>query len=300
MIDYTSLNTLKNYYGNTYPAGIKNNNSANNPILPVQSPISEIKIIDKSNNGQFDFSEAAKNFGKGLISPITSMFGSVKNFAVGAAMIAGGAALTVATGGAILPAFIALGAATGVVQAGTGIYKIATAKDGDAVEKACYDFGQATVSIGGSIAGAKASLIKINPDASKMTAFQAFTECLKPSNLQKSFTNTVEAFKSGRAWTNLGFKKPAVTPETKQNPFVEEPKPQLKVKKTPQSKENVVQAKPEPKPVVEAENSSAIIETQPESQKPQVKWEKPEYKIKQNWTKPEFKIKPEWKSQNMK
>jgi NADH:ubiquinone oxidoreductase subunit 3 (subunit A) len=56
-------------------------------------------------------------------------------------MIGAGAALTAVTSGAILPLFVALGVATGAVQAASFAYKAVTAKDGDALEQAFYEAG---------------------------------------------------------------------------------------------------------------------------------------------------------------
>ena len=92
--------------------------------------VSEEKV-DASNNGQFDGWQALKNFGKGIISPVTAMFSSVKGFLIGAGMMIGGALLVAATGGAILPLFLAMGIVFGAYEGAKGIYKIATAKNGD-------------------------------------------------------------------------------------------------------------------------------------------------------------------------
>ena len=54
------------------------------------------EATNASKDGKFSLWEAAKNFGKGLISPITGMFSSKKNFLIGAGMIIGGAVLVAA------------------------------------------------------------------------------------------------------------------------------------------------------------------------------------------------------------
>ena len=110
-------------------------------------------VSKKSNDGRFSWGEAGKNFVGGLISPVTNMFKSPKNFLTGAGCIAAGIGIC-ALGGA--PLLIGAGLAIGAIQAGKAVYKAVTAKDGDDVEKAFYDAGAATTSIGLSLIGARA------------------------------------------------------------------------------------------------------------------------------------------------
>ena len=63
--------------------------------------------------------EKLVNFGKGIVSPVTIMFKSPKNFAIGALGIAGSGLLIAATGGAIAPVMVA----AGVVGGGIGLLK---------------------------------------------------------------------------------------------------------------------------------------------------------------------------------
>lgn len=62
------------------------------------------KNIDKRNNAKFDYDVAAVEFLKGLVSPITKMFSSWGNFALGCSLIALGVAVP-----ATLPIFVSLG-----------------------------------------------------------------------------------------------------------------------------------------------------------------------------------------------
>jgi hypothetical protein len=168
--------------------------------------------INESNDGKFSIKEAGKNFFKGLISPITSMFESKENFLMGAAMLIGGAALIIGTGGAAAPFLLTLGLGMGAVQAGTAIYKMATAKDGDDIEKAFYDAGAATGTIGLSVVGAKASLKGISPSSGmsvssasqvkNMSLLQSTIENIKltPASLRASFRSV----RSGQFTQNLG------------------------------------------------------------------------------------------------
>lgn len=190
-------NSLNNPY-NRYQA--KSKSEAVTLAQPVFSK-SDCKKADKSCNGKFDFSQALKNFGKGLVSPITSMFSSTKNFLIGAGMIAASTALVVATGGAAAPILVAVGLGMGAVQAGQGVYKVATAKSGDDIEKAFYDFGGSTGAIGLSLVGAKASLKQAGVNADGMDTFSASAKCFKDA---KSFIiSGKESFQTGAYKTNL-------------------------------------------------------------------------------------------------
>lgn len=156
---------------------------------------------DLSNDGKFSLSEAAKNFAKGLVSPITGMFSSWKNFALGVGMIAGSALLIAATGGAAAPVLVAAGVAMGAVQAGSAAVKIATAKNGDDIEKAFYDVGGATSTIGLSVLGAKGALKQANVETEGIKAFGAVKKCFTSSKdlAKESF----DVFKSGHYKNNL-------------------------------------------------------------------------------------------------
>lgn len=144
---------------------------------------------DASGDGKFSWGEAIKNLGKGLISPITAMFSSVKGFLLGAGMMIGGAALVAATGGAILPVFIAMGVAFGAYEGIKGIYKIATAKNGDDVEKAFQEFGTATSSIALSFLGVRTTLKCAGISTEEMSKTQAIVSCFKdlPGSIRNSF-----------------------------------------------------------------------------------------------------------------
>lgn len=160
-----------------------------------------ITPVDKSCDGKFSFSEALKNFGKGLVSPITNMFSSPENLIAGLGMIAGSALLIAATGGAAAPLLVAAGVATGAFQAGKGIYKIATAKNGDDVEKAFYDVGGATSTIGLSVAGAKASLKQANFETGDLNLLTATKKCFTAS--KDCAVDSIGSFTSGAFKSNL-------------------------------------------------------------------------------------------------
>lgn len=190
----------------------KSTTDTTNNIDVAMTGNDKTKPVDKSCDGKFSLSEALKNFGKGLVSPITNMFSSPENFLMGVGMIAGSALLIAATGGAAAPLLVAAGIATGAFQAGKAFYKIATAKNGDDVEKAFYDVGGATSTIGLSVAGAKASLKQANIETENLTLLSATKKCFTASKdcAVDSFGSfTSGAFKSNllNAYKNLSIPK---------------------------------------------------------------------------------------------
>lgn len=162
-----------------------------------------------ANDGKFQVSEAAKNFGKGIVSPITSMFSSWKNFAIGAGMIVGSSALVVATGGAAAPILVAAGVGMGAVEAGVGFGKLLSAKDGDDAEKAFFNIGAGSGTVGLSVLGSKSSLRAAGKDVTGMNTGEiAKLNILKSTkanfnSLKGSFKGSKEAFTSGNWKINL-------------------------------------------------------------------------------------------------
>lgn len=187
------------------------NYQANNFAAPQyqKTPLSQ-DTTDFSNNAQDKWSaddgkisgkEKLVNFGKGVISPITIMFKSPKNFAIGALGIAVSGLLIAATGGAIAPVMVA----AGVVGGGIGLlksgYGAINAKTDDEARKAWQGLGLSTTTVAGSMAGSKAALKGAGIDTKGMNFFKATVECFKnvPSQVGKSVT----AFTSGEALTNV-------------------------------------------------------------------------------------------------
>lgn len=157
--------------------------------------------VDKSNDGKFSCSEAVRNFAKGLISPITSMFSTPKDFIMGLGMAAGSIALIAATGGAAAPILAAVGVGMGAVQAGKAVYQIASAKNGDDVEKAFYNIGGATTTIGLSSAGAKTALKQANIKTDGLNVIGSVKECFLSS--KKLALQSFDIFKTGYFKTNI-------------------------------------------------------------------------------------------------
>lgn len=169
--------------------------------IPLTVQSTRKKSVDLSCDGKFSFSEAAKNFGKGFVSPVMGMLSSKESFFTGAALMAGCALLVVATGGAAAPFLVGAGVAMGAVQAGQGIAKIITAKNGDDIEKACYDFGGATGTIGLSVLGAKGSLKQAGVATEGLNPFSATVKCV--TTLKSTAAESAMTFKTGYFKTNL-------------------------------------------------------------------------------------------------
>lgn len=154
-----------------------------------------------TDDGKISGKEKLVNFGKGIVSPVTIMFKSPKNFAIGALGIAGSGLLIAATGGAIAPVMVA----AGVVGGGIGLlksgYSAINAKTDDEARKAWQELGLSTTTVAGSIAGSKAALKGAGIDTKGMNFLKSTIECFKstPSQVGKS----AAAFASGEALTNI-------------------------------------------------------------------------------------------------
>ena len=211
---FLSLNVpnISNKTGNLIQLQKEKNVQLNSTPISTPSPATKSVKADKSNDGKFSFIEAAKNFAKGIISPITSMFESKKNFLIGAATIVGSGVLVVATGGAITPLLIAAGVTMGALQGAKGVYKLATAKNGDDVEKAFYDVGGATGAVGLSVLGAKGSLDSAAIKTRGLNAFSSTSKCFTSAKAQA--VESFNTFKNGYFKTNLSnFIKPFFQPK---------------------------------------------------------------------------------------
>ncbi|MGM9993796.1 MAG: hypothetical protein ACI37R_03595 [Candidatus Avigastranaerophilus sp.] len=156
---------------------------------------------DGKDDGKITFGEKVKNFAKGIIAPVTTMFKSPKNFLIGAGMIAGTAALIAATGGAAAPVLAAAGVIGGGIQIGINANKAKNAATDIQAKEAWQGMGTGTTAVVGSAIGAKSALKASGSDTSKMGIIKSTFECIKqaPANLKKS----VDAFKTGAFITNL-------------------------------------------------------------------------------------------------
>jgi len=228
-----------------------------NPLMqPEADSFVSSAAKDGKDDGKISFGEKLKNFGKGLISPVTNLLSSPKNFLIGTVMIAGGAALLAITGGAAAPIMVALGVTAGAVQLGTGIYKAANAKTDAEAEAAWQGMGAGTTSVGLSVLGSKSALkgAKIKPQGGFIkSTVQCFKEA--PAAFGKSFANA-------KAFFGINGAKANSTSKTKEPAKAEEP-----AKKA--------ESKPEPEPAAKPKTDTtsesppeATSTTKPEHQKP--------------------------------
>ena len=150
---------------------------------------------DGNDDGKLTFKDAATSFAKGMAGIVKSV---VKHPIATGAAIAVGAGLTVATGGAILPAMVALGATAGVAQVGVGTYKAITAETDGEAKQAFETMGNGTFGIAASALGAKSSLntakiagVKSAATSENSNVLTSLIQCFKatPEALKVSATN---------------------------------------------------------------------------------------------------------------
>ena len=170
------------------------------PNLAVQPIRLQSPEPDSEHNGKFDVDVAAKNFVKGFISPVTTLFSSWKSALIGAGIIAAGFALTAAVPAAA-PVLVAVGIGFGVFRAATAVWKFAHAKNGDDAERAFFDTGQAAMSIGLSFLTARPALNRAGVATVGMGRGEAVVEAVKiaPAMAAKS----AATIRSGQALKNL-------------------------------------------------------------------------------------------------
>lgn len=172
-----------------------------------------------ADDGKISTADKVKSFLKGVVSPVTSMFSSPKNFAIGALSMAAGAALIVATGGAAAPLFVAAGLVGGTIQFAKSAYGAAVATTDDEARAAWQGMGTGAGAVAGSVAGSKTALNTAGVNTAKTGIFTSVVECFKaiPSCLSKSFNS----FSSGAALVNLksalGIKSQATANNSKTN-----------------------------------------------------------------------------------
>ena len=172
-----------------------------------------------ADDGKISTADKVKSFLKGVVSPVTSMFSSPKNFAIGALSMAAGAALIVATGGAAAPLFVAAGLVGGTIQFAKSAYGAAVATTDDEARAAWQGMGTGAGAVAGSVAGSKTALNAAGVNTAKTGIFTSVVECFKaiPSCFSKSFNS----FSSGAALVNLksalGIKSQATANNSKTN-----------------------------------------------------------------------------------
>ena len=99
---------------------------------------SEEKVVVKP---KINAVNAGRQLVLGFISPVTSIFSSVKNVAVAAGSVAILSKLVEVTKGKIAPLITIAGLGMGVYEVGTGVYKAVKKEDAHEKEKAFHDIG---------------------------------------------------------------------------------------------------------------------------------------------------------------
>lgn len=140
---------------------------------------------DGKDDGKLSFWEGTKSFAKGLIGGIPKMI--INHPVMTAATIGLGAAATVLTSGAILPALGALGVVAGVGMTGYGIYGAATAKTDGEAKLALETMGVGVTTAAVSVATADKALEK---------AAEAGVKSAQVAEDANIFQKTVQMFKS--------------------------------------------------------------------------------------------------------
>ncbi len=203
--------SIQNIPQNTNTAGIPAAqtpaaNKASGQFAPQYQNVLLSDTVDFSDkyaadDGKISAKDKAVNFGKGMITPVTAMFSSPKNFVIGAAGIIGGGLLIAATGGAAAPVMVAAGVTGGAIGLVKSGLSAMNAKTDDEARKAWQGLGLSTTVAAGSIAGSKAALKGAGIDTSGLNPFSATVKCFKtmPAQVGKS----ISAFTSGEAILNI-------------------------------------------------------------------------------------------------
>ena len=137
---------------------------------------------DGQDDGKLSWKETAEAFGKGFCGIIKTAINHP--IATGLA-VAGGVALTVATGGAAAPVLCAIGATIGAGTMAYGGYKAATAETDAEAKQAWETIGNGTFGVAASVFSAKSALDGaskagvIADKADDLNALQATAECFK-------------------------------------------------------------------------------------------------------------------------
>ena len=217
-----------------------------------------------ADDGKISTADKVKSFLKGVVSPVTSMFSSPKNFAIGALSMAAGAALIVATGGAAAPLFVAAGLVGGTIQFAKSAYGAAVATTDDEARAAWQGMGTGAGAVAGSVAGSKTALNAAGVNTAKTGIFTSVVECFKaiPSCLSKSFNS----FSSGAALVNLksalGIKPQAADNNAKVNSTPDTPTKDTVSTETPiDTPDVIVQGKTEPSQKVQTSDIAPLNQT---------------------------------------
>ena len=179
------------------------------------------KSSKKVKKDNINWQEAAKNFGKGAISPATTLISSPTNMAVGAGAIAGITFLNAKCKNAkghspVGILLVAFGLATGAYQAYKGIRKFNQAKDHIEKEKSFYDIGAGTCIGGISIYSANSALTSAGINTGKnLNVIQSTWQCIKniPNAFQEILSNVTKPgfVRGAAAAAGIGGVAPEIT-----------------------------------------------------------------------------------------
>lgn len=179
------------------------------------------KSSKKVKKDDINWQEAAKNFGKGAISPATTLISSPTNMAVGAGAIAGITFLNAKCKNAkghspVGILLVAFGLATGAYQAYKGIRKFNQAKDHIEKEKSFYDIGAGTCIGGISVYSANSALASAGINTGKnLNIFNATWQSIKniPNAFQEILSNVTKPgfVRGAAAAAGIGGAAPEIT-----------------------------------------------------------------------------------------
>ena len=140
---------------------------------------------DGKDDGKIGFLEGTKSFALGLIGGIPK---AIINHPIATVATVGvGVLATAFTGGAIIPVFGAIGAASGIGMTGYGVYKAANAKTDGEAKQAFETMGMGVATTALSVKSAGQALEK---------ASEAGVKSAQVSENATSFRKTIQMFKS--------------------------------------------------------------------------------------------------------
>lgn len=157
----------------------------------------------KPKDREFDINNALANFGKGFLSPITTMFSSATNFVIGAGTMGICAGLMKATKNKIAPAFVAAGVIYGGIQAALGIKKVVKAENNAEKEQAFFDIGAGTGVLVASAVTAEPALkaAGVTTNSESMSITKATVGCFR--ELKNSLGQSVKVLNDPTAVSGL-------------------------------------------------------------------------------------------------
>jgi hypothetical protein len=172
----------------------------------ANSPNSANTGANTGNNEQRPLSTEKKIglFLKGLISPLTDPFSSVKSFAIAAGVFIAHAAIIGATGGAAAVPMLVMAGATGVYHMGKALVNFSQAKNTAEEEKAIKSLGAGIGNLAMMGIGAKPALREGTTLSTKQINKMSMAKALKENVKQtpEALRNSKNALQSGHVVAN--------------------------------------------------------------------------------------------------